>query len=317
MKKRTYKIIAIITILLLLSGCTKYVVDADGKAVTDEATGMRLTQNILCQPTSEDVKAQYNEIDVDLIDAEKQNVNDLPLCKDFTINDGGYEGLWTSVLVKPLAWVVLKIGGLVNNYGLALIIAGLLIRLAMYPITKKTAEQSELMKKAKPELDKLEKKYKGKIDKESQTQKSTEMMAIYKKYNVNPVNGCITAFIQMPLFLAFYEAINRVPAIFEGTFLGLKLGITPWFAIQHGMYLYILINIIVVASTFFSFKMTSQDQAGQSAGQMKMMMYMMVVMIAFASFTLPVAIGLYWITSTGFTVVQNLIVKRGKKDGNK
>ena len=91
----------------------------------------------------------------------------------------------------------------------------------MYPLTRKSAMQSENLKLAQPELDKLEKKYKNRQDQESMMQKSQEMLLIYKKYQINPMAGCLYAFIQLPLFLAFYEALNRLPLIFEGTFLGL------------------------------------------------------------------------------------------------
>lgn len=80
----------------------------------------------------------------------------------------------------------------------------------MYPITKKSAMQSENLKKAQNDLQKLEKKYAGKQDQESMMQKSQEMMLIYKKYNINPMSGCIFALIQIPLFFAFYEAMNRI-----------------------------------------------------------------------------------------------------------
>jgi len=81
-----------------------------------------------------------------------------------------------------------------------------------------SAMQSELLKKAQPELEKLEKKYKDKTDQASLMKKSQEMTMIYKKYNINPVSGCLYGFIQLPLFIAFLEAINRVPALFEETF---------------------------------------------------------------------------------------------------
>ena len=127
----------------------------------------------------------------------------MPTCQNFQINSGGYEGLWDSIFVKPLAWVIIQIGNFVKSYGLSLIITSLLIRLIAFPITKKTAIQSELISKAKPELDKLEKKYKDKTDQASLMKKSQEMTMIYKKYNINPVAGCLYAFLQIPLFIAF------------------------------------------------------------------------------------------------------------------
>jgi YidC/Oxa1 family membrane protein insertase len=145
--------------------------------------------------------------------------------------------------------------------------------------------------------------------------KSNEMMALYKKEGINPVGGCVMALIQLPLFIAFFEAINRIPAIFEGKLLGFQLGTVPWTAIQNGQYHYIILTLLIVAASYFSFNFTKQDtpQAG-GLGNQKFMTIFFVGFIGFASlFTFPVAIGFYWITSTSFTIVQNLLVKRGSK----
>ena len=74
------------------------------------------------------------------------DISKLPACDKFTPITK-YEGLWTTIFVKPLAWVILKIGQLVNSNGLAIILSCLLIRCALIPVTKKTAMQSENMKK--------------------------------------------------------------------------------------------------------------------------------------------------------------------------
>ena len=168
------------------------------------------------------------------------------------------------------------------------------------------------MKKAKPELDKLEKKYADKLDRESQMQKAQELMIIYKKYNISPASGCLLAFIQLPLFFAFLEAINRVPAIFEKKFLSLQMGTNPSVGIANGNYYYIILIILIIGTTYFSFKNTLKDQATQAANQMKFTIYFMLFFIAMASITLPTAIAIYWITSSLFTIVQNEIVKRKK-----
>ena len=75
---------------------------------------------------------------------------------------------------------------MVKNFGLSVILVGIIIRLILYPVTKKSAMQSENLKKAQPELQKLEKKYENKAnDQQAMMQKSQEMMAIYKKYNIH------------------------------------------------------------------------------------------------------------------------------------
>ena len=225
------------------------------------------------------------------------------------------EGIWDNIFIKPLSWAILKLGYLIKNFGLAVMLAGLLIRLVLYPFTKKTAMQSENMKKAQPELQRLEKKYANKTDdQQAMMKKSQEMMAIYKKYNISLFGGCLVAFIQLPLFIAFLEAINRTPAIFEGNFLGLQLGTTPWFALSHSHFWYIIIPITVFVVTFFSLRNsgTTMDTGTNSPmGSPKMMMNMMIVIITISSFQLSTAIGLYWIVSSLFTVIQTANVKKG------
>lgn len=302
MKKKI--LISFVLLTFLLTGCTKQLKDSDGKVVQNELTGQMLTKNILCRPTNEEVIKLYEKHDV--------NLSKLPSCTSMSITDGGYEGLWTSIFVKPLAWLIIQIGNLVNNYGLAVLIATLLIRLAVMPITKKTAVQSENMKLAKKDLDRLEKKYANKTSQEDQMQKAQEMMVIYKKFNINPMSGCLLAFIQLPLFFAFLEAINRVPAIFENKFLGLQMGTSAWVGITNGNYLYIILIILIIGTTYFSFKNTMNDQSGPTAVSMKTTLYIMLGFIAFASFTLSAAVGVYWVTGSVFTIVQNQLVKRKK-----
>lgn len=307
MKKKNNKIKIIILILLVLfsTGCTKVLKDPeDKKAVTNPTTGQSLTENILCQPEDEETIKAYDKYK-DIVDISK-----LPTCQNFQINSGGYEGLWDSIFVKPLAWVIIQIGNFVKSYGLSLIITSLLIRLIAFPITKKTAIQSELISKAKPELDKLEKKYKDKTDQASLMKKSQEMTMIYKKYNINPVAGCLYAFLQIPLFIAFLEAINRVPAIFEEKFIGFQLGTTPLVGLQNGNFIYIIIIVLVGLSTYFSFKLNST--ATDINGQSSMINKVMVLTIVFMSLFMSSALGIYWITTNLFTIGQNLLVKRSK-----
>ena len=227
----------------------------------------------------------------------------------------GYEGLWTTFFVKTLSWILVKIGSLVGNYCLGIIITTLLIRLLLYPLTQKTAKQSEVLAKAKPELDKLEKKYAGKNDQDSMMKKSQEMMMIYKKYNINPLSGCLFAFLQIPLFLAFFEALNRLPILFEDELI-FKMAMTPITGMQHGNFLYLILPLLVALTTYFSFKLNktaSTSGASDQAKQMNTMMTVMTIMIIFMSFTMSTAIIFYWITNSTFTIVQNLLVKRSMK----
>ena len=309
MKKNKKVLIILLAILFLATGCTKTLKDSNKKVVTNPETGQSLTQNILCQPENKETIKVYEENEV--------NIKKLPKCSKFKINSGGYEGLWNSIFVKPLAFVILQFNNIVKSAGLALIITSLLIRLIAYPLTKKTAMQSEILKEAQPELNRLEKKYEGKTDQESIMKKNQEMMMIYKKYNINPISGCLFALIQLPLFIAFLEAINRVPALFEDTFLGLQLGTTPQVGLfTHGNLLYLLVIILVGVTTYFSFRMNKTTQQ-EGTNPMKNMTNIMTVMIIFMGIFMTSALCIYWITTNLFTILQNILVKRSSKNVSK
>jgi len=300
--KNYKKMLLLVIIIFALTGCTKMLKDSDNKIVRNEITGGTVTENIICKPTNKDTIKIYEEHGVD--------IKSLPSCAKFTPLKN-YEGLWTSLFVKPLAWLIIQIGKLLKNYGLAIIVTCLLIRLILFPFTRKTAMQSELLKKAQPELAKLEKKYENKTSTEDQNKKAQEMMLIYQKYKINPISGCLLAFIQLPLLLAFYEAINRTPAIFEDKLLFFELGKTPWIGIKSGEYIYILLVVLIFLATLFSFRKTLKDQTAQG-GNMKMTLYFMLAIITYSSFTLASAVGIYWITSNVFTIIQNIMVERKK-----
>ena len=304
--KKKIKIGIIILLLLLTVGCTKYVKDGK-KVITYEKTGQSLTSNILCQPSDKELLEEYYKYN----DKLTIPLEELPTCKEFTPNKIKYTGLWETIFVKPLAYIILLFGYLVKNMGISVMVIGLLIRLVMLPIQIKTVKQSENMKKAQPELAKIEKKYANKNDNDSLMAKSQETMMIYKKYELNPVSGCLLSFIQLPLFFAFLEAINRVPAIFEGKFLTMSLGMTPTTGIAQHNYIYIILVVLIIVTTYLSFKISMQsNQSDEMAQQMKMMFMFMIIMISIASLSLPTAIALYWIVTNGFAVIQNIVIKK-------
>ena len=295
-------------LLLLTTGCTKTLTDSDKKAVKNETTGQTLTENILCRPTNKET--------IKLYEKNKVKIDKLPECKDFSITSGKYEGLWTSLFVKPLAFLLIWLGNLVKNNAISIIIVSIAIRLIAFPLTNKTATHSELIKKAQPELNKIQKKYANKQDQESMIKQNQEIMMVYQKYKINPISGCLFAFIQLPIFIAFFEAIQRTPVIFEDKFLGLQLGTTPAIGITSStFYAYLIIMIIIGATTFFSFKLNSTGNMEDPS--MKMMPTMMTVMIIVTALFMPSGLGIYWATSNLFTIVQNVMVKRSKEVNGK
>ena len=362
MKKKTKYGILSLALLFTMTGCTTYLKNSEGKAVTNTTTGQNLTENILCRPTDEETIKLYEDNGYDLSsipycvcdDSVKNNsqavedeevnentetkedkkeelkaeekkedaketkeVNESDSCEEFGIFKGKYDGLWTSIFVKPLAYIIIFFGKITGKFGLGLIITSLLIRLILFPLTKKSTLQAEKMKNIQPELNRLEKKYanKDQNDREVMMAKSQEMMMIYKKYGISPMSGCLPALLQLPLLMAFLDAINRTPAIFEENFLGFHLGTTPRIGIGNGNWLYIILTILVAVTTFYSIAKAQNNNAGNEdmAKQTKMMMNMMTIMIIVMSIFMSSALNMYWIVSNGFTLIQNYLVKRSMK----
>ena len=310
MKKIKIGILVLLVFSLTACGNSNYIMNEDGTPVEFEKTGQILQKDILCRPEDEELDALYQEYG----DQTKINYDDLPKRSDFSLSSNESDGIWEGIFVKPLAFLIMKLGYLIHSFGLAVILIGLAIRLILMPISRKTMKQSSNMKKAQPEIARIEKKYANKKDNESMLAKSQEMMLVYKKYNISPFGSCLLAFIQLPLFFAFLQAINRTPAIFEDTFLGLTLGQTPMKGLfEYHQWAYIIIIGLIILTTYLSFKnsmSTTQTGNADMERQMQFIFKFMIIMISVASLYLSTAIALYWIATNGFVVLQNFVFKK-------
>ena len=310
--KKQNKILALVVIgmILLTSGCGSddYLKDENGNILVNEVTGQSVQKNILCQPEKDSELYKIYESHADQMETP---VNELPTCEEFTLTSNKYDGLWEAILVRPLAFIILQVGFLFNNFGISVMVVGLLIRLVLMPLSIKSMRQSTNLQKAQPEIARIEKKYAGRTDSDSMMAKSQETMMVYQKYKINPVSGCLVALIQIPLFFAFLAAINEVPAIFEGELFGMHLGMTPWKGLAEGQYIYIVLIFLIVATTYLSFRNTMKNnQNNEMIKQMNFMVMFMIISISIASFSLPTAIAFYWIIINGFSVVQNYVIKK-------
>lgn len=317
MKKNITKIAVLALLVLTLTGCGQkdYLMDKKDKVITYEKTGQTLPNNILCKPIDKELYKVYEKNN----DQLKVPMDKLPTCSNFKVSFKNSGSLWEGLFIRPLAYLIIKLGEIVNNYGISVILIGLAIRLLLLPVSIKNQAQAENMKKINPELQKLEKKYANQTSNEAMMAKSQEMMMLYKKYNVSPFSSCLISFIQLPLFLAFLQAINRIPVVFEDSLFGMYLGMTPYTGLKSGNYIYIILIVLIFLTTYLSFKKTLSSTGNPEQDQsMKTMFYMMLIMIVFTSFSLSTAISLYWIATNGFIVIQNYIIKKiiEKKEEN-
>jgi YidC/Oxa1 family membrane protein insertase len=105
-------------------------------------------------------------------------------------------------LTKPMFWLLDNIRALVGNFGLAILIVTVLVKLAFFPLANKSYESMSKMKKLQPEMERLKQQY---PDDRMALQK--EMMALYKKEKVSPVSGCLPVLLQIPVFFALYKVL--------------------------------------------------------------------------------------------------------------
>ncbi len=319
MKNKKILTIILVLVIMLTAGCgaSDYIKDKSGNMVTNNKTGQTLQKEIFCKPTQDsDMYKLYEEYN----DQLATPLEKLPECSNFKIRKTKTDGIWSLIFVKPVAYVILKLGNLLHSWGLtraylglSLIIIGILIRVVLLPLNIKTQNQSKNMQKLQPEMQKIERKYAGRNDQESQMAKSQEMMMLYKKYKVNPMLSCLLALIQLPIFFAFLQAIYKIPTIYEGSIFGWNLGTTPSVGImQNHQYSYILLVVLIILTTFFSFKYSmsaTPTATPEAAKQTKTMLIVMTVMIGFASISLPTAIALYWIATYAFVIAQTFTMK--------
>ena len=216
---------------------------------------------------------------------------------------GDTEGFWKHYFVWPMAWLIREISHFFNgDYGIGIIVTTLLVRLVILPLMIKQTKSMGGMQVIQPEMVKLREKYSSK-DQETQQKLQQEMMKLYQEHNVNPLAGCLPILIQMPILIAFYNAIIYTPAIFQHTFLWFDLGKPdPYF-------------ILPILSAIFTYLQQKLSMAGQDDNpQMKIMLYVFPIMIFVMGVTLPSALSLYWVVGYIFSIIVTIAIMKPMRE---
>ncbi len=210
-------------------------------------------------------------------------------------------GVWNEYFIYPMSQFITFFAELFSgNYGLAIVIVTIIVRLILLPLNVKQLKSSKAMQDIQPQLKELQKKYSSK-DANTQQKLQKETMALFQSNGVNPLAGCLPIVVQMPVLIAIYQAIMRTPAIKEGSFLWFELGAPdPFF----------ILPIIAGGATFLQQKlMMAGSPAGQNP-QMQVMLYMMPIMITVFAIFFPSALALYWVVGNIFMVAQTVFIRR-------
>jgi YidC/Oxa1 family membrane protein insertase len=203
------------------------------------------------------------------------------------------------------------LGGTRGNYGIAIILLTMLVRLAMFPLGRKQALVAKKMQDLQPYMKEIQEKYKD--DKEAQTK---ETFALYKRHGVNPVSGCLPALIQLPIFVGLWQALNNSVHLRHARFLYIENLAAPDMLFRFpvevpflGNY-FNLLPFLVVALMLIQTKLFSPPATTPEAEmQQKMMKYMMVFM-AFMFYKVPSGLGIYFITSSLWQVSERLLLPK-------
>ena len=239
------------------------------------------------------------------------------------------ESWFQAIIVYPLTWLIntlsvpLTVGGSVAVVTFAL---NTVLSLA----TLKSTLAQQKMQMVQPELDRINRKYEGKTDQQSRMRMSNELNAVYKKYDINPFGTLLTTFIQFPIVIAMYQAVQRSYAVQKGEFLGMILqnpptvGFTKVFSgDMSGMpyvILFIIMAILQVCSMFLPMylqKKKAREEAEKHHRKpqeinntMQTMQYSMIAMILIFGLTFPTAMSLYWAIYSLFNIIKTLVTQR-------
>ncbi|MDD3122196.1 MAG: YidC/Oxa1 family membrane protein insertase [Candidatus Izemoplasmatales bacterium] len=263
-------------------------------------------------------------------------------------------GLYASVYQSPIGvktgvweWIIVQIGtftfhasnlfGLLGDtyyYWIGLLLMTLVIRTIAWPVYAKSNDLTIKMQMAQPELDKLKEKYAGKNDQASQQRMQMETMDVYKRYKINFL-GCLMPVLQMPIFIAMYQVVQRFPltdtavfgngaVVLNTNFLWTTLGNTFSFssfdmtAFLSNLPLAIIVGVTMFLSQWLLQKRQKKNQkrvryqdpkAQQSQKTMQYFMYFMVLMMAYIALG-NAGIAFYWIIGNSYQLLQSYISHR-------
>ncbi len=217
---------------------------------------------------------------------------------------GDNPSFFQNTLVQPFEQLIHLFAELTGgNFGLSIIIITVLLRLLLMPLMLNQYKNQQIMKgkmdSFKPELDLIQKKIKDTKDIEEQKKLQQEMMGLYQKHGVNPLNmGCLPLLIQMPILMGLYYAIISSQEIATHSFLWFNLG-------QSDIWMTAIAGIVY----YLQFKITQQTMP-VAQQQMKYIGLISPIMIVMVSLNAPAALPLYWTVGGIFLIFQTLISRK-------
>lgn len=211
---------------------------------------------------------------------------------------------WTDIIAKPLLYVLRFFYNFIHNYGVAIILLTVLVKILFWPLTHKSYKSMKEMQKLQPRMAKIREKHKN--DKQKMNQ---EMMALYKTYKVNPMGGCLPMVIQLPVFFALFRVLGSSIELRHAPFILWIKDLSapdrlfhfpfeiPFMTPPYGIP---VLTLLMGASMFIQQKMTPTP--GDPA-QAKIMMFLPIV-FTFMFINFPSGLVLYWLVNNLLSIGQ-------------
>jgi YidC/Oxa1 family membrane protein insertase len=208
-----------------------------------------------------------------------------------------------TILSQPLFWLLEKVYSFVGNWGWAIIIVTILLKLLFYKLTETSGRSMAKMRTIAPRIKSIQERYK-----DDREQLAKQMMEIYKREKINPVAGCLPILVQIPVFLAFYWVLLESVEMRQAPFMG-------WIQDLSSKDPYFILPILMGVAMFGQFKLNPAPPDPMQAKIFAFMPVIMTVMMAW----FPSGLVLYWLTNTLLSIAQqwniNRVVEREAKKG--
>ena len=214
------------------------------------------------------------------------------------------QGWFDFLIVMPIAKLILLLEG---STGIVAAIIGVtvLVNLITLPMMISSTVMSQKMTMLQPQIERIQNKYRGRTDQNSQMRMSAEISALYKKHDIKMGRAMLLPFLSLPIMIAMWQAVQRIPSVYEATFLGLSMGSHPMDMIKTGNYEYIL-------------NKKNPNYKAPKNDQMKYMSIYMLVMMVFFSLNMPAAMSIYLIVTSLIAVARTEYIHFAYTDkGNK
>ena len=210
-------------------------------------------------------------------------------------------------LVTAALWVLKVLYRFTGNYGLAIILVTILQKIAFYPLTTKSVRSMQAMQAIQPKVQAIQERFKNNPQK-----KQEETMALYRKHGVNPMGGCLPMLVQIPIFIALYNALSSSVEMWQAHFLWIHDLTKPDSLFTLDLY-GATRNVGNILGLLMGVSMWVQQKMSPPAGdprQAQMMLWMMPILFTFMFWSFPSGLVLYWLVNNILQIGQQWLIMR-------